>query len=211
VFARDQASADPHREIAEAWIASLQASGLPLPRGEGRPRPPLAFAAPLPVGATADAELADLTLAERLPLADVRPIVEATMPAGLRLVDLYDVWLGAPALPAILEAASYRVALEGTVDIAALRDACARLLASPTLERERARGGGTVRYDLRPLLDGVGVESGAPPALTIRTRFDPERGAGRPEEVIAALGELLGRPLPAGLIHRERLVLAGER
>jgi radical SAM-linked protein len=210
VFAREEPSARSHRDLAEAWAAALQASGLPLARGEGRPRPPLAFAAPLPVGAIADAELADLTLADRLPVADVRPVVARTMPDELRLVGLHDVWLGAPALAAAVEAADYRVDLAGDVDLPALARACASLLAAPSLVRQRVRGGGTVEYDLRPLLDDV-TAAGDPPALRIRTRFHPERGAGRPEEVVAALGDVLGRPVATGVTRRERLILAGER
>jgi hypothetical protein len=52
--------------------------------------------------------------------------------------------------------------------------------------------------------------AGGAVGLRIRTRFDPERGVGRPEEVLAALSELAGAPLEVGSIVRERLVLAGE-
>jgi radical SAM-linked protein len=216
VFARDDPSERAHREIAEAWIAAVQQSGLPLPRGEGRPRPPLTFAAPLPVGASADAELADLVLAARLPIAAVRPTVAASMPGELRLVDLYDVWLGSPPLAAAVEGAIHRVELETPVAAESLAAAASRLLASPSLERERARGSGVVRYDLRPLVDDVSVEgegsSGSDSvSLRIRTRFHPERGAGRPEEVVAALAELLGEPLPIASLRRVRLILGTDR
>ena len=43
-----------------------------------------------------------------------------------------------------------------------------------------------------------------------RTRFDPVRGTGRPEEVVAALGDLAGSPLHVASIVRERLILADE-
>ena len=46
--------------------------------------------------------------------------------------------------------------------------------------------------------------------MRARTRFDPVRGTGRPEEVVAALADLAGTPLPVGSIVRERLVLADE-
>ena len=210
-FARDAPSDRPHRETADEWIAGLQQCGLPLPRTDGRPRPPLVFAAPLPVGVGAQRELADMWLARRLPLADVREALVRAMPSDLRLIDLHDVWLGTPALAAALVAADYRVMPTGDAPAPGeLAAAAQRLLASPSLERQRSRGGGTVRYDLRPLVEAIVVEPGPPPAIRIRTRFHPERGAGRPEEVLAALGELLGRPIVASATVRERLILEGD-
>ncbi|HVL53459.1 MAG TPA: TIGR03936 family radical SAM-associated protein, partial [Vitreimonas sp.] len=208
VFARPVASALSHRELADAWTAALQASTLPLPRTAGRPRPVLAFAAPLLSGIPARRELADLWLAQQQPIADVRQALVASMPEELRLVDLHDVWLGAPALAADLVGAEYRIDLAGEKTAGSeLAAAARRLLEAASLPRTRARGSGTVAYDLRPLLDDVCVEAGPPPALRVRTRYHPERGAGRPEEVVAALGDALGRPLTAAATRRERLIL----
>ena len=96
---------------------------------------------------------------------------------------------------------------------AALENACARLLAAPTLPRTRDKGGRSVGYDLRPLVTSIDVLEAAPgrvAGLRIRTRFDPEKGVGRPEEVLAALSELAGTPLEATATIRERLLLADE-
>ena len=46
----------------------------------------------------AERELADILLTELLPRGEVREGIGAGLPDGWRLVDLYDVWLGAPAL-----------------------------------------------------------------------------------------------------------------
>jgi radical SAM-linked protein len=211
VFARDAAVADrTHREVADAWTAAIERAGLPLPRGVGRPRPPLTFAAPLPVGVGAERELTDLVLAQRLPIRDVRSALVAAAPDGITIVDLHDVWLGAPALSASVEAADYRIELGPPVPAGEdVEAAAAQLLAAPTLERERPRGSGSVRYDLRPLLGDV--RRGATDAeLLVRTLFHVERGAGRPEEVLAALGERLGRTLAADRTTRLRLLLRGE-
>ena len=56
--------------------------------------------------------------------------------------------------------------------------------------------------------DGVG----GPVAVTVRMRLRhaQEEGTGRPEEVVAALGELLGRELGTERTVRERLELAGD-
>lgn len=158
----------------------------------------------------AERERFDLFLTARWGIADVRERLERGLPAGHALVDLEDVWLGEPALAGQVVAADYRIGLLVAVDGARLREAAARLLAEPTLPRARQKGGRTIQYDLRPLLEDVRTD-GDPPELRVRTRFDPERGVGRPEEVVAALAEAAGLPLDPASIVRERLILAGER
>jgi radical SAM-linked protein len=200
------------RELTAAFDDALVASGLPLvPSGRSRSR--IAFAAPLPVAMTAERELADLLLAERVPAHEVRERLGAVLPGGFGLVDLHDVWLGEPSLVSQVVAADYRVTVEPPVPVDRLESAAAELLAADHLQRERAKGGGAVRYDLRPLLIDVAVgERGSEPstALTIRTRFHPELGTGRPEEVVGALGDRLGIPLRQVAVVRERVLLAGE-
>jgi radical SAM-linked protein len=199
------------RDLGAAFDAALAASGLPLvPSGRSRSR--VAFAAPLPSGTPAERELADLVLAERLPAHVVRDRLAAVLPPGFRLVDLHDEWLGAPSLVAQVVAADYRVIVEPAVPDGELRAAAAALLSAQTLPRERAKGGGVVRYDLRPLLVDIAPidrPSGtASSALRIRTRIHPELGSGRPEEVVAALGDQLGRALAPVAVVRERVLLA---
>jgi hypothetical protein len=172
-----------------------------------------------------DRDLADITLAERLPMQDVRARTAPTLPEGIEIVDMYDVWLGAPPLAASLAAADYRLTLDTAEhDLrAALARASADLLRASTLMRERTRGSSVVSYDLRPLVAdvrvggaGAGGSDATPPVespvtIRIRTLFHPERGAGRPEEVLAALAERTSRHLDAVSIVRERLILADDR
>lgn len=201
------------RELSEAWDAALAGCGLPLYRPAGRPRASIAFGAPLAGEMAAEAELADIVLTEAVAIWTVREALEGRLPEGWRLIDVADVWLGAPALAGRVAAADYRIevlAVGGSpVAAASVRAAAAALLAAPELPRERLKGTATVRYDLRPLLADVRVGDPGPPVVVlVRTRFDPVLGTGRPEEVVAALGERVGIPLEIGSIVRERLVLA---
>jgi radical SAM-linked protein len=205
------------RETIDAWESAVEASGLPMARGSGSSvsgppaRPRVAFGAPLAVGMAAEAERIDLFLTERLTRWSVREALDPVLPDGWSLVELEDVWLGGPALGGIVAAADYRVTLERDVDAAALVDACRTLLDARTLPRQREKGGGLVTYDLRPLLVDLAVVDAGPPAVVrMRTRFHPTLGTGRPDEVVAALGDALGRQLTASAIVRERLILADE-
>jgi radical SAM-linked protein len=198
-----------HREIADAWTEAIAATGMALPRTIARPRPPLTFAAPLPAGIECRHEYADLFLAELQPVWWVRQWLDATLPPGVRLLSLDDVWLGAPALAAAVRAADYSTELAGTpAQRDATMDAAKRFLSARRLERERTRGGGTVRYDIRALVEDIHVDDGGDTCLRIRVRFLPDRGAGRPDEVLAALEELQGEPIPTGATVRDRVLLA---
>jgi radical SAM-linked protein len=203
------------REALEAWEHALVEAGLPIDGGRGsgsRRRGAISLAAPLPAGVRGDHELADLVLVERSAIADVRKHLAGSMPPGTELIDLHDVWLGAPSLPSQVIAADYLVLLEetGCPRGAALAAGADALLGAATLPRRRPRANGReVVYDLRPLLAGLRVEDRDPaPVLRIRTRFDPERGVGRLDEVLAALTEVAGGPCVPRSIIRERLILA---
>ena len=213
VVARDTPAPDvTQRDVAGTWEAAIRAAGLPLAWTEGAtPRPRIAFGAPLPVGMAAGRELIDIVLADRWPLWRVRDELARVIPAGWRLVDLHDVWLGGPALAGRVAAADYRIELAAGPDPSVVERACDGLLAAARIDRERAKGGGTVRYDLRPLLLDVRVAQPGPPTVVVaRTRFHPELGTGRPEEVIAALGDAAGMPIGIAAIRRERLLLADD-
>ena len=184
-----------------------------MPGPSDPPRPRLSFGAPLPIGMTADAELIDLVLAERWPRWRVWEALEPVLPVGWRLIDLSDVWLGGPALAGLVAAADYRIDLEGGDGVAAaeVAEAGRALLAATALPRQREKGGGSVDYDLRPLLVSIDVAAnGSPVVVRTRTRIHPSLGTGRPEEVVAALADRLSRPLVATSIVRERLVLGDE-
>jgi hypothetical protein len=98
-------------------------------------------------------------------------------------------------------------------DPARIADAARQLIAARSLPRIRRKGSAEKRYDLRLLLEAVAVDDATGPGiarLLVRTRFHPELGAGRPEEVVAALGEAVGAPIAIAALARVRLLLADE-
>ena len=136
------------------------------------------------------------------------------MPPAHSLLDAYDVWLGEAALAGRVVASVYRARIghEAGIDAGDLDGACRALVEAPSIERERMKGSGPVRYDLRPFIEALEVRSApAPEAITLRMalRHDPERGVGRPDEVLAAIASRMDvGTLPTSDVVRERLVLA---
>jgi hypothetical protein len=207
------------RDYLVAWEDALVRSALPIAEtAAGRRR--FSLAAPLPAASAAEAELAELWLTSRLPAWRIREALTPLLPADHRITDLEDVWMGAPALAGRIAAADYRVTLAGDLDQRLVAAAGRRLLESRSLPRERAKGGTVKAYDLRPLVisirvDGEGGDGSTGSAtgnvvVRLRTRIHPELGSGRPEEVLAALGDELGAPLEPAETVRERLLLADE-
>jgi hypothetical protein len=204
------------RELMDAWEASLDRSGLPLMRvGRGPAR--IMFGAPLPAAMDAEHELAEIVLSERCEIWRVREGLTGALPDGWRLVSLDDVWLGEPSLTGLVAAAEYRIELGPSMpDITgpsseSIALGAAALLRAPRLPRRRAKGGGMVEYDLRPLLIDVRViDAGPPVIIRARTRVHPSLGSGRPEEVVAALVDEIGAPLVPVWIVRERIALDDE-
>lgn len=219
-FARDDAARDvAHRDSVRLWERALGDAGVPIALGGGNPpRPRLTFASPLPPGMGGEREVVDLLLAERLTLPELRARLELGLPEGHRLVDLHDVWLGEPGVATQLVAADYRTAVHGA-SRPELARGCALLIAAGSIDRTRLRGEGrSVVYDLRPLLLRLGVgapacpgaETEDPVVVRMRLGLAQEGAIGRPEEVVLALGEVLGRQLRAGAVVRERVLTANE-
>jgi len=218
-FSRDASAADlSPRDEAEAWAATVAASNVPYVGHGTPPRPRLAFGPPLPAGAAADEEPLDVFLAQRLALPDIRTALEAHAPPGHRIVRLQDVWVGAPALAALTRSVEYRIRVDG-LSATELSPACAALMAAAELPRERVRGGRSIAYDLRPLVESVSVavdeaemddRDAANPAIDFRARAEPDRGIGRPDELVAALAELAAASLRITAIRRTRVHLADD-
>jgi hypothetical protein len=207
------------RDYVAAWEDALGRSSLPIAEtAAGRLR--FSLAAPLPGSSAGEAELAELWLTARLPAWRLREALTPPLPAGHRITDLEDVWMGAPALAGRVAAADYRITLAGEPDEREVAAAARRVIGTRSLPRSRAKGGAVKSYDLRPLLISIridGREEGdrvKKPAeqlvVRLRTRIHPELGSGRPEEVLAALSDELGVALQAAETVRERLVLADE-
>lgn len=195
-----------HLDLMRTWERVCKRGRLPLSHSQGfSPRPRIALAAPLAVGMTSEAELLDLILAQRIEPATARAALEPQLPGGLRIISLAQFPLRQPSLQSLVRAAEYEVDFNDPRSPAEWESALSMLLAAETLPHEQTRGGKVKRYDLRPLILAVHMIACADGRATLRMRLrHDERGAGRPEQVMLALGVVH----PPSRLHRLRLELA---
>lgn len=179
-----------HLDLTRTWERVFRRAGLLLSYSKGfNPRPRFQIAAALPVGVVGRAELLDVWLDEPLGLQDVVKRLSVAVPRGLEVATAEEVDLREPALQSLLRAASYRAELDSRETAQALRVRVADLMSAVTLPRHRLHKGRDQVYDLRPLIQAMGVESAPDGAthLVMRLQASPG-GAGRPDEVVDALG-----------------------
>ena len=179
-----------HLDLARAWERIFRRAGLPLAHSQGfNPRPRFQIAAALPVGVTGQAELMDIWLAEPPANEEVLARMRATLPQGLDVLAAEEVDLRLPSLQSKVRTADYRVVVHSQEPIEAIQSRVQVLLAAATLPRQRQHKGTWQTYDLRPLIHDVMVQVQSETAclLTMHLEASPQ-GAGRPDEVLDALG-----------------------
>jgi radical SAM-linked protein len=183
-----------HLDLARTWERVFRRAGLPVAHSQGfNPRPRLQIAAALPVGITGRAEYLDLWLTETVTPGDLEVRLQPCLPPGLEVLGVEEVELRAPALQAQVRAAEYRAKVRSQEPTEAVRSRVQALLEAPSILRQRQHKGKLQTYDLRPLIHSVTVEreQEGEHLLSLRLQASPA-GAGRPDEVLKALGLSLG-------------------
>jgi len=195
-----------HLDLTRAWERTFRRAGLPLLYSQGfNPRPRFQIAAGLPVGVTSRVELLDVWLMQPLEPEEALARLNAVSPPGLEALDAVEVDLKAPALQSQMCAADYQAVVRTVEALAAIQDRVAVLLGSPTLPRRRLHKGVWQTYDLRPLIDRITVTpggDGSDEQILIMRLLASQQGAGRPDEVLDALGlSLLPHTVERIMLH----------
>jgi radical SAM-linked protein len=181
----------------------LRRAEIPVAYSEGfTPHAQISLAAPLPVGTTSDGELMDVFLSARMTPKRFLSDASKQLPEGVRLVSAEEVGLALPAAQADVRFAEYEVDI-ADISADAAEHAVKEFMAKDSVPWEHKREDQVRSYDIRALVDKIEVaaaEGGV--RLRMRLRCDSS-GAGRPEQVAAALG----LPAPSRM-HRTKLVLA---
>jgi radical SAM-linked protein len=208
-----------HLDLNKIWERTARRADLPLAYSQGfHPQPKIYIASALPLGFSSRAEVLDMKLKSDTPLEGLAERLQASVPPGLRILNVEPVDDALPQLQTRLIAAEYEVAFTEPVDESALAAQISALLAADSLPRER-RG---KPYDLRPLVqellllpsppgsptgvlrEGAGGEGGD---VKVFMRLTSREGAtGRPEEVL----DQLGVPPDIVRVERTRLIFMEE-
>lgn len=183
--------------LVEELERAFREASLPLSYTRAlKPRPRIKLAANLPLGLELRGEVVEAYFDELVPLERIQAAAEG-FPDGIEMRDAKEVWHGFPSAASQLRGAEYEIEVGGDDGLTsdALRGAVVRLLGARELAGKRRRGESERRSDagdrdLRPLIEDVEVVEVDEKAhtATLRTVLQLDAsGAGRPEDVVAAL------------------------
>ncbi|MDP2719786.1 MAG: TIGR03936 family radical SAM-associated protein [Dehalococcoidia bacterium] len=194
-----------HLDLMRLWERALRRAKLPLAYSEGfTPHPRISLAAPLALGVTSEAELMDIFLERRIPSSLIATAVPPQLPPGIKLLETQVISPSAPSLQSIVRFAEYRVLVTSSKNEAEVTASMDSLLSAESLPWQHNRDTGPRRYDLRPLIEDLWLIRSQEDDFLIGMRLVlGSQGAGRPEQVTAALGF----SSPPVSIHRTGLLL----
>ena len=176
-----------HLDLHKLWERAARRAGLPLAYSQGfHPQPKMNIAAALPLGFSSRCEVIDLRLEQDISLDDLTDKLNATMPEGIRVLDVSQVDERAPALQTQVLSAEYEVtAIESSFG-SDLKRRIDSVMESESIIRTRR----DKEYDLRPLIESLTPHpSPSGRGETIFMKLSAKEGAtGRPEEVLDVLG-----------------------
>jgi len=179
-----------HLDIIRLWERALRRARIALAYSEGfSPHPRISLAAPLSVGITSDVELMDVVLVGQVSPHWFTAAVNQQLPLGVRVLEVYPIAPGVPALQSQVRFAQYEVDIETEKDAEEIEAAISGLLLLERLPWYHMRDTGRRSYDLRALINDIWLteRNGSHYTIGMRLRCD-NNGSGRPEQVAAALG-----------------------
>jgi len=189
-----------HLDLLRTFERALRRARIPVALTEGfHPKPRLSLAAPLPVGISSRAEFGDVFLRAPVAPAEFIARLNAVLPPGLTVLRAALTSERTAPVMAVVNAAEYRVQLEGNTITA---DNIQELLASEELFVLRSTKKGERTVDVRPLIFSIELRGGE---LVFRCALGPE-GNLRPDELLG----LLGLDIRDVLVERTGLFVRGD-
>jgi radical SAM-linked protein len=177
-----------HLDVHRTLERTMRRANLPLTYSQGfNPRPKINLASALPLGFTSECEVADMRLDETMSLGSIVNAIRETSPRGIELIEVEEVDQRDPTLQTLLRSTEYIVTLNSPV--IDLDERIQRLLDAEVIYLQRRRKKRMVKYDLRPLIEGLYClpddEDGR---QRMHMRLSSQAGAtGRADEVLKAM------------------------
>lgn len=201
------------RDFQRALERAVRRSGLPVAFSAGfHPHPKISYANAAPTGAASEAEYVELSLTRRVDPAGVAPLLDASLPEGLDVVEVVDSQDLAGPLADRLQASLWALRFRaGGPDLEALPSAVAALLAAPRLTVTRMMKKGPRELDVREALLDLHISTEPPAAVPLQegdllllATLRHQTPTVRPDELWAALREVCGLDLPRPVSTRLR-------
>jgi radical SAM-linked protein len=173
-------------DLQKIWERVLRRADLKVAYTQGfNPGPRINLASALPLGVTAERELADFWFSQEPDLEKFCEQINLAAPSGLRAIQAETVPLATPALQTRVDTASYSAGPIPMDKFTRIPTAMKAVLESDSILRER-RG---KSYDLRPLIISLATRPGVDGTGFVEMQLSAREGAtGRADEVLAALG-----------------------
>ncbi|MBK3561704.1 DUF2344 domain-containing protein [Streptomyces sp. MBT56] len=194
-----------HRDFQRAFERALRRSEVPMAYSAGfTPHPKVSYANAAPTGTGSEAEFLEIALTEVRDPEVLRGLLDASMPAGLDIVDAVEARTS--GLAERLTASVWEMRLDG-VDPEDVRTAVAAFNDAETVEVQRKAKNGIRTFDARAavadlrVVDAPADRPGERPCAILRLVVRHVTPAVRPDDVLSGLRAVadLAPPVPAAV------------
>lgn len=184
-----------HLDMLRLFQRAFRRAKLPLAFSQGfNPHPLMSFATALSVGFTSEGEYLDVILTEPVKPKTLMDEVNATLPAGVRIIEVIDAGDNKASLTSLMRYADYDISLRfpSEVDEGALSSVIRGLLAGEIVVDKKTKSG-VKPTDIRPLLQELRLIecSGCTARLFMRGVLAADGGL-NPELLLKELYKRLG-------------------
>lgn len=201
------------RDFQRALERAVRRAGLPVAFSAGfHPHPKISYANAAPTGAASEAEYVEVSLTERVDPARVAPLLDASLPEGLDVVEVVDGEDLEGSLADRLQGSVWALRFRaGGEHLDRMPSAVAALLAAPRVTVTRMMKKGPRELDVREALLDLHVST--EPLATVPVQdgdvlllasLRHQTPTVRPDELWAALREVSGVDLPRPVSTRLR-------
>lgn len=200
-----------HLDVQRLFQRAFRRAKLPLAYSQGfNPHPLVSFATALSVGMTSRGEYLDVTLAEELSPHEFTERVQSALPAGVRIIEAFDMGASRSSLTSAMRSAEYavNVLFERPVTEEELKAAVEELLSGEIVVQKKTKGGIKPK-DIRPMILEMRVNEaeGQRASLYLKGVLSAEGGL-NPDVL---MGELYSKLGVNGMAETERLSIEMDR
>ena len=199
-----------HLDLMRLFQRAFKRGGLNLKHTQGfSPRAMVSIALPLSVGVESRCEILDYELVgQELPFEEIKQRLNATMPAGIRVLEVYD----SPRKPKDLTHLDIAVRLEYDSGVpAGCMDAIGGLFAREALIVTKRGKNGPVDQDIIPMISNLELTEVSDRELELTARVCAQNPSLNPQQLVAAIETYLPgcKPDFARIFRREAIAADG--